>query len=107
MIRLFIVIFLTCSIQPLGASTSSVSILGPTDTQGQINITISDGHLNATDQEHESFSAFSEFKRSCSNSSFLILFISRHGTYGFANHRIFVSRQLDRCSEYESRSDHA
>ncbi|KAF8135624.1 hypothetical protein EV363DRAFT_1429344 [Boletus edulis] len=43
---------------PLGASTSSVRILGPTDTQGQINITISDGFLNATSDEHAAFSAF-------------------------------------------------
>ncbi|KAF8557967.1 hypothetical protein OG21DRAFT_1504634 [Imleria badia] len=43
---------------PLGASTSSIRILGPTNTQGQINITISDGFLNATDVEHGSFAAF-------------------------------------------------
>ncbi|KIJ67573.1 hypothetical protein HYDPIDRAFT_180379 [Hydnomerulius pinastri MD-312] len=43
---------------PLGASTSSISVLGPTDTQGQIDITISDGTLNTTDEEHGSFSAF-------------------------------------------------
>ncbi|KIK99094.1 hypothetical protein PAXRUDRAFT_30734 [Paxillus rubicundulus Ve08.2h10] len=43
---------------PLGASTSSINILGPADTQGQINIIISDGTLNSTDGEHKSFSAF-------------------------------------------------
>ncbi|KAF9222628.1 hypothetical protein BS17DRAFT_802839 [Gyrodon lividus] len=43
---------------PLCASTSSISVLGPADTQGQINITISDGYLNSTDEEHGSFSAF-------------------------------------------------
>ncbi|KAG8213772.1 hypothetical protein J3R82DRAFT_10483 [Butyriboletus roseoflavus] len=43
---------------PLGASTSSISILEPTDTWGQINITISDGFLNTMNTEHGSFSAF-------------------------------------------------
>lgn len=45
--------------QPLGASTSSIAVLSPTDTEGTINITIVDGVLNATDPEHGAFSAFS------------------------------------------------
>ncbi|KAH7888371.1 hypothetical protein F5I97DRAFT_2002257 [Phlebopus sp. FC_14] len=43
---------------PLGASSSSISVLGPTDTQGQINITISGGSLNTTDEQHPVFAAF-------------------------------------------------
>jgi hypothetical protein len=47
--------------QPLGASTSSVKVLGPTDTQGNINITLEESPLvvPGTDMGHALFSAFS------------------------------------------------
>jgi hypothetical protein len=46
--------------QPLGASTSAITVLSPTDTEGTINITIVNSVLNATDPEHGSFAAFSK-----------------------------------------------
>lgn len=97
---------LICSTKPLGASTSSISILGPADTQGRINITISDGFLNATDEEHGSFSAFSKPRLLFANSSHLKLFISRHGAYRLADRRILYGRQLDSCSKHKSWSNH-
>ncbi|KAF9245017.1 hypothetical protein BU15DRAFT_85819 [Melanogaster broomeanus] len=62
---------------PLGASTSSINVLGPTDTQGQINITISDGYLNSTDEEHGSFSAFNAELTDSKTTEFLMVGNSR------------------------------
>ncbi|KAF8840051.1 hypothetical protein BDN67DRAFT_1054007 [Paxillus ammoniavirescens] len=62
---------------PLGASTSSINILGPADTQGQINIIISDGTLNSTDGEHGSFSAFNLELTDSKTTEFLMVGNSR------------------------------
>ncbi|EGO25193.1 hypothetical protein SERLADRAFT_448192 [Serpula lacrymans var. lacrymans S7.9] len=43
---------------PLGASTSSISVLSSTDTQGQINITIANGVLNCSTEDHNNFALF-------------------------------------------------
>jgi hypothetical protein len=48
------------AVQPLGASTSAITVLSPTDTEGIINITIANSVLNATDPEHGTFAAFSK-----------------------------------------------
>ncbi|PPQ99716.1 hypothetical protein CVT24_009699 [Panaeolus cyanescens] len=45
---------------PLGASTSSITVNGPTDTTGTINITIADTRLNSPDSQHATFAAFNE-----------------------------------------------
>lgn len=46
--------------QPLGASTSSIRVLGEADTQGTIDIIIADTNLTCPDPEHPAFAAFSE-----------------------------------------------
>ncbi|PPQ89568.1 hypothetical protein CVT25_012240 [Psilocybe cyanescens] len=46
--------------QPIGASTSSISVLSPTDTTGTINISIEDTRLNVPDAQHAIFAAFNE-----------------------------------------------
>ncbi|KAF8629168.1 hypothetical protein AX17_005753 [Amanita inopinata Kibby_2008] len=43
---------------PLGASRASVSVLGPTDTEGTINITIANTSLSVPDAQHAAFSSF-------------------------------------------------
>ncbi|KAL5507074.1 hypothetical protein ACEPAH_6530 [Sanghuangporus vaninii] len=43
---------------PLGASTSDIRVLSPTDTQGTINITIQDIALSIPDEQHSLFSQF-------------------------------------------------
>ncbi|KAK2467793.1 hypothetical protein APHAL10511_000088 [Amanita phalloides] len=43
---------------PLGASRSSISVLGPTDTKGTINITIANTSLSISEEQHSSFSSF-------------------------------------------------
>ncbi|KAJ3567055.1 hypothetical protein NP233_g6616 [Leucocoprinus birnbaumii] len=43
---------------PLGASTSSISVLGPADTEGTIDIVIANTSLTCPDPEHPAFSAF-------------------------------------------------
>ncbi|KAG2131418.1 uncharacterized protein EDB93DRAFT_1255529 [Suillus bovinus] len=62
---------------PLGASTSSITVLSPTDTEGTINITILDSVLNATDTEHGSFSAFNMELTDSTTTDFLLLGNSR------------------------------
>ncbi|KII92866.1 hypothetical protein PLICRDRAFT_102438 [Plicaturopsis crispa FD-325 SS-3] len=43
---------------PLGASKSAVKVLGPTDTEGQINITIANTNLSTTSANYDTFSLF-------------------------------------------------
>lgn len=43
---------------PLGALTSAITVLSPTDTEGTINITIVNSVLNATGPEHGTLAAF-------------------------------------------------
>ncbi|KAF9451269.1 hypothetical protein P691DRAFT_757432 [Macrolepiota fuliginosa MF-IS2] len=43
---------------PLGASTSSITVLGEADTQGTINITIANTNLTCPDPQHPAFSTF-------------------------------------------------
>lgn len=47
--------------KPLGASTSSITVLGEADTQGTIDIVIADTNLTCPEPQHPTFSAFSEF----------------------------------------------
>lgn len=76
-------LLMTLYAQPLGASTSSIAVLSPTDTEGTINITIVDSVLNATDPEHKSFSAFSTCAFVVSNGATCNCTCCRHGTHGF------------------------
>jgi len=46
--------------QPLGASTSSIHVLGEADTEGTIDIVIADTNLTCPDPERPEFAAFSE-----------------------------------------------
>ncbi|KAG1896026.1 uncharacterized protein F5891DRAFT_1165745 [Suillus fuscotomentosus] len=62
---------------PLGASTSSITVLSPTDTEGTINITISNSVLNATDAEHDSFAAFNMELTDSTTTNFLLVGNSR------------------------------
>ncbi|KAJ7497141.1 hypothetical protein FB451DRAFT_1457944 [Mycena latifolia] len=43
---------------PLGASTSSISVLGPTNTTGVVDISISNTNLSCPDPDHPTFSTF-------------------------------------------------
>ncbi|PFH51992.1 hypothetical protein AMATHDRAFT_74502 [Amanita thiersii Skay4041] len=43
---------------PIGASRSSISVLGPADTEGVINITISNTTLSVPEPQHAAFSSF-------------------------------------------------
>ncbi|KXN90203.1 hypothetical protein AN958_04693 [Leucoagaricus sp. SymC.cos] len=43
---------------PLGASTSSIKVLGETDTEGTIDIVITDTNLTCPDPQHPAFAAF-------------------------------------------------
>ncbi|KAF8626824.1 hypothetical protein AX15_004657 [Amanita polypyramis BW_CC] len=43
---------------PLGASRSSISVLGPTDTEGIIDITIANTSLSISGAQHNEFSSF-------------------------------------------------
>ncbi|GLB37240.1 putative protein of unknown function (DUF3712) [Lyophyllum shimeji] len=43
---------------PIGASRSSISVLGPTDTEGSINISISNTQLTCPEPQHPAFSKF-------------------------------------------------
>lgn len=45
---------------PLGASSSSIKVLGPKDTEGTINITITDTALQIPEDQRTAFSQFSE-----------------------------------------------
>ncbi|EIW82896.1 hypothetical protein CONPUDRAFT_101346 [Coniophora puteana RWD-64-598 SS2] len=58
---------------PLGAATSQVQVLGPTDTKGTINITIHDGTLNATDSEHDPFSMFNAYLTDTNTAEFYLV----------------------------------
>ncbi|KAH7915074.1 hypothetical protein BJ138DRAFT_1122997 [Hygrophoropsis aurantiaca] len=62
---------------PLGASTSDVNVLSSTDTQGQINITISDGTLNSSDSYHTAFSTFNQDLTDSETTEFLLVGNSR------------------------------
>lgn len=46
---------------PLGASTSDISVLSSTDTQGTINISIVDTALSVPGGQRSTFSQFSEY----------------------------------------------
>lgn len=46
--------------QPLGASTSDIAVINSTDTEGTINITISDTALQVPDGSRSAFSQFSK-----------------------------------------------
>ncbi|KAJ7188457.1 hypothetical protein C8R46DRAFT_1054741 [Mycena filopes] len=43
---------------PLGASTSSISVLGPTNTTGAVDINIANTNLSSPDADHPAFSTF-------------------------------------------------
>lgn len=45
-------------LQPLGASTSSISVLSSTNTSGVVDINISNTNLNCPDPDHPTFSSF-------------------------------------------------
>ena len=45
---------------PLGASSSSIKVLGPKDTEGMINITIIDTALQIPEDQRTAFSQFSK-----------------------------------------------
>ncbi|KAG1742190.1 hypothetical protein EDB19DRAFT_1702736 [Suillus lakei] len=62
---------------PLGASTSAITVLSPTDTEGTINITIVNSVLNATDAEHGSFAAFNMELTDSTTTDFLLVGNSR------------------------------
>ncbi|KAG1785555.1 uncharacterized protein HD556DRAFT_110398 [Suillus plorans] len=62
---------------PLGASTSSITVLSPTDTEGTITITILNSVLNATDPDHGSFAAFNMELTDSTTTDFLLVGNSR------------------------------
>ncbi|KAF8891683.1 hypothetical protein BD779DRAFT_1661547 [Infundibulicybe gibba] len=62
---------------PLGASTSSVSVLSSTDTVGTINITIANTNLNVMDSEHSMFSTFNANLTSMNATDFRLIGRSR------------------------------
>ncbi|KAF8524806.1 hypothetical protein BU17DRAFT_84312 [Hysterangium stoloniferum] len=45
---------------PIGASNSSVKVLSPTDTEGSINITLSESPLNVPNDAHQTFATFNQ-----------------------------------------------
>ena len=53
------IIFADRKKQPIGASQSAIQVLGPNNTQGQINITIENTSLSCPPASHPIFSAFS------------------------------------------------
>ncbi|KAG6813669.1 hypothetical protein H0H92_008517 [Tricholoma furcatifolium] len=62
---------------PVGASQSSISVLSPTDTEGTINITISDTNLTCPDPQHPAFSQFNADLTSLSSAQFRLVGSSR------------------------------
>ncbi|KDQ27871.1 hypothetical protein PLEOSDRAFT_1112748 [Pleurotus ostreatus PC15] len=62
---------------PLGASTSSISVLSPDDTSGSINITIDNAKLNSPDPMHPAFSAFNAELTSADMAEFRLVGNSR------------------------------
>jgi hypothetical protein len=56
---------LTPALQPPGVSRSSISVLGPTDTEGTINITIANTSLSVSQEQYPAFSSFSEQRVAC------------------------------------------
>ena len=46
---------------PLGAATSNISVLSPTDTQGTINISLVNTVLDVPQNQQKTFSQFSEW----------------------------------------------
>ncbi|KAG6854052.1 hypothetical protein C0991_011030 [Blastosporella zonata] len=62
---------------PLGASKSTISVLGPTDTQGTINISISNTNLSCPDPQHVAFSSFNANLTSLDVAEFRLVGTSR------------------------------
>ncbi|KIM45161.1 hypothetical protein M413DRAFT_332807 [Hebeloma cylindrosporum] len=62
---------------PLGASTSSISVLSSTDTSGYINISIADTKLSCPELQHPAFSAFNEELTSSDVTEFRLIGTSR------------------------------
>ncbi|TDL25981.1 hypothetical protein BD410DRAFT_895443 [Rickenella mellea] len=60
---------------PLGASTSSISVLGPTDTKGTINITIINTNLAVPADAH---TLFSQFNHDLTNGNNSIIQLTGH-----------------------------
>lgn len=56
---------MTPALQPPGVSRSSISVLGPTDTEGTINITIANTSLSVSEEQYPVFSSFSEQHVAC------------------------------------------
>ncbi|KAF9529294.1 hypothetical protein CPB83DRAFT_790385 [Crepidotus variabilis] len=62
---------------PLGASTSSVSVLSSTNTVGTINISITDTRLSCPDTQHGAFSTFNRELTTSKTSEFRLVGQSR------------------------------
>ncbi|KAG5653629.1 hypothetical protein H0H81_011855 [Sphagnurus paluster] len=62
---------------PLGASTSSITVLSPVDTRGSINISIHDTRLSCPDPQHSAFSKFNADLTSLDNAAFRLVGHSR------------------------------
>ncbi|KAG6908393.1 hypothetical protein DXG01_004822 [Tephrocybe rancida] len=58
---------------PLGASKSTISVLGPADTEGFINISISNTNLSCPDAQHSTFSKFNANLTSLSAAEFRLV----------------------------------
>jgi hypothetical protein len=58
---------------PLGASTSDVRVLSPTDTEGTINITISNTSLSCPDPQHPAFASFNQLLTSSDEVQFFLV----------------------------------
>ncbi|KAG6857277.1 hypothetical protein H0H87_007110 [Tephrocybe sp. NHM501043] len=62
---------------PLGASKSTINVLGPADTQGSINISISNTNLSCPDPQHPAFSKFNADLTSLDAAQFRLVGSSR------------------------------
>ncbi|KAI6121372.1 hypothetical protein F5141DRAFT_1186618 [Pisolithus sp. B1] len=58
---------------PLGASTPEIQVLGPTDTEGTIDIKVQGGVLNSTNEERPKFAAFNTELTDSSVIDFLLI----------------------------------
>ncbi|KAG5646292.1 hypothetical protein DXG03_003889 [Asterophora parasitica] len=62
---------------PLGASKSSITVLGPDNTEGTINISIKDTKLSCPDPQHPAFSKFNANLTSLDSAEFRLIGRSR------------------------------
>jgi hypothetical protein len=79
--------------QPLGASTSSISVLSHTATAGIINITIMATNLSCPDPQHPAFAAFS-MSFPPQHMAITQLNLIRHGSDHPGHSQFFPSRSI-------------